>query len=280
MHIPVNAVRIVQRTLADLELYTGAIDGQAGPATEAALGRALAGRADGLAAEHRHDILNGSRRRKLVAWLQLLISDQAIEVGRIDGYWGPQTDTAFEQLDYLETFGELPHAWRDFKPPAVNPNGWPVENESELSRIYGPPGQPPLHTLTLPYPLKLSWSPGDLVTRLSCHEKVADSLERVLGRTLAHYGRDGINELQLDHYGGCFNARRKRGGTSWSTHAWGIALDFDPDRNRLHWGRDRAWFARPEYAPWWDFWEHEGWTSLGRTKNFDWMHVQATRPAG
>jgi len=27
----------------------------------------------------------------------------------------------------------------------------------------------------------------------------------------------------------------------------------------------------------WKAWEEEGWLSLGRSRNFDWMHVQACR---
>ena len=104
-------------------------------------------------------------------------------------------------------------------------------------------------------------------------------LQRMRLIVLAHYGPDGVRELRLDRYGGCFNPRKKRGGTSWSTHAWAIALDFDPERNRLQWGRERAAFARPEYHRWWELWEEEGWVSLGRVANFDWMHVQAARRA-
>ena len=78
--------------------------------------------------------------------------------------------------------------------------------------------------------------------------------------------------------GGCLNVRRMRGGTRWSTHSWGIAMDYDPEQNQWKWGRDRATLALPEYDAWWRLWEEEGWTSLGRTKNFDWMHVQAAKP--
>ena len=85
------------------------------------------------------------------------------------------------------------------------------------------------------------------------------------------------SETELDIYGGCYAPRKKRGGSTWSTHAWAIALDFDPDRNQLNWGRDKASFARPEYDDWWDCWEAEGWVSLGRERNFDWMHVQAAK---
>jgi hypothetical protein len=47
--------------------------------------------------------------------------------------------------------------------------------------------------------------------------------------------------------------------------------------NKLQWGRDRAAFASAEYDAWWRTWEAEGWVSLGRTRNYDWMHVQAAR---
>jgi len=60
-------------------------------------------------------------------------------------------------------------------------------------------------------------------------------------------------------------------------HAWGVALDFDPNRNQLNWGRDRASFSHPDYDNWWKCWEEEGWISLGRKRNFDWMHIQAAR---
>ena len=91
------------------------------------------------------------------------------------------------------------------------------------------------------------------------------------------YGEERIRELRLDRWGGCLNVRPKRVGTEWSTHSWGIAIDFDPDQNQLRWGRDRAVFAQPEYEPWWEVWEKEGWVSLGRSSNFDWMHIQAAR---
>ncbi len=60
-------------------------------------------------------------------------------------------------------------------------------------------------------------------------------------------------------------------------HSWGIAVDYDPERNLVKWGRDRATFAKSEYDTWWKLWEEEGWVSLGRTRNFDWMHVQAAK---
>ena len=47
-------------------------------------------------------------------------------------------------------------------------------------------------------------------TKISCHEKVADSLQRVLSAVAAKYTQDQIEDLGLNIYGGCFNKRKKR----------------------------------------------------------------------
>jgi hypothetical protein len=96
-----------------------------------------------------------------------------------------------------------------------------------------------------------------------------------LENVLNIYGENEIDRLRLNRFGGCYNNRRMRGGTQWSTHSWGIALDFDPARNQLTWGRNQAAFAHPVYNDWWRCWEEEGWVSLGRRRNYDWMHIQA-----
>ena len=121
----------------------------------------------------------------------------------------------------------------------------------------------------------LAWDLDSKVTQITCHEKVHDSLKRIFENTLSHYGIDTIKELRLDRFGGCLNVRKMRGGSSWSIHSWGAAIDIDPDRNQLKWGRDRAFLARPEYEPFWKIVESEGWTSLGKARNYDWMHLQA-----
>src|SRR5690606_4487650 len=124
----------------------------------------------------------------------------------------------------------------------------------------------------------LAWDKSKKVARFSCHERIHAAAGRVLERVLDAYGPERIRLLGLDRFGGCLNVRRMRGGSAWSTHAWGAALDFDPERNQLRWTRARAQFARPDYERWWSLWEEEGFVSLGRTRDFDWMHVQAARP--
>ena len=81
----------------------------------------------------------------------------------------------------------------------------------------------------------------------------------------------------MELFGGSLNVRRMRGGSAWSIHSWGCAIDFDPERNQLRWKKPKAVLSSAECADFWHFWEEEGWVSLGRARNYDWMHVQAAR---
>jgi hypothetical protein len=267
-----TAVRLVQQALVAEGLSPGKIDGRLGPKTYDAVAAALAKRSAELPAGWQE----WSNRRRCVAMLQLLCKEKAIAVGRIDGLWGPQTEYAYDILAYHHEHGRLPPPFRDETPLDVNPNGWPRQVEAELIRHYGEIGKNQT-MLALPYPHRLAWDLRKTVQKFSCHEKVHDSALRVLTRVLAHYGPERITELRLDRWAGCLNVRQMRGGTRWSLHAWGIAIDYDSEFNGYNWGRARATLARPEYDPWWRFWEEEGWVSLGRTRNFDWMHVQAAK---
>jgi hypothetical protein len=273
MRIPLEAIRIINR-------YFG-IENRSDLSnqyTEGYVLRELRARKSELQAVHAEAILAGSFNRKAIALIQLLASDRGIDAGAIDGYWGPQTQFAYDALLFYETHGVLPDALRDEPPLDVNPNNWPIERQAELEAFYGQPGdESNLTYIDVPYAHRLSWDLRQKVSRIRCHHKVADSLQKVLTEVLHHYGFEKIQELHLDRFGGCFNHRRKRGGTSWSTHSWGIALDYDPNRNQLNWGRDRAVFAGPDYSVWWKIWEAEGWVSLGRAANFDWMHIQAAK---
>lgn len=260
-----EVIRFIQEQLNSIGLDAGRADGILGPKTEAALNRV-----DGLPTDW-------PKTRKAVGFIQLLANGKEIEAGRIDGYWGPQTDFAFDALYEMVAEGREPTVWRPEDLPDVNPNQWPPQKpQSELERLYGAVGQNQAR-IDLPFPHKLAWAKRKRINRFSCHEKVHDSLNRVLTRVLDHYGPEEISRLGLDLWGGCLNVRQIRGGRRYSTHSWGIALDYDPANNRLKWGRDRATFARPEYEKWWQLWEEEGWVSLGRARNFDWMHVQAAK---
>lgn len=222
--------------------------------------------------------------------IQQRLAELGIFEGKIDGIMGPKTRAAirgFQRINKLDddgvvgpkTYGKLfQYIIADRldlgSPKAAPENPWP--HQTECMSFYGPVGANQVR-IEVPYPLVIAWDKRKTVRKVSVHTKVATSSIKVLTRVLDHYGLDTIKKLRLDIWGGTLNVRKMRGGTSWSMHSWGIAWDFDPENNQLRWGKDKATFAKPEYNKWWDLWEEEGWTSLGRARNYDWMHVQAAR---
>lgn len=215
--------------------------------------------------------------RKIIGYIQYLCDKNDINAGVIDGLWGPQTDYAYGQLKG-KLQGAEPEPWRDDEGIGLqsDPNMWPPQTQEALVQYYGEPGTNQTK-VNVPYPLMLAWDTSTVITRFACHEKVAPSIERVLKQVLKQYGAEMIDDLGLNLFGGCLNVRKMRGGTTWSTHAWGIAIDWDPTRNKLRWNKDNAVFAQRDYDTWWDIWEDEGWVSLGRKRDYDWMHVQASK---
>lgn len=152
---------------------------------------------------------------------------------------------------------------------------WPRQDYASLVKFFGKVGENQAR-LALPYPMRLTWEPdGPVLKSITCHEKVAASLGSILKKTADEYGPKRIHALGLDRFSGCLNVRKMRGGSSWSMHSWGIAMDLDDERNQLRWNKTRAVFARPEYLPFWDIVAGQGWTALGPARDFDWMHFQA-----
>jgi hypothetical protein len=142
---------------------------------------------------------------------------------------------------------------------------------------YGKPnetGKGYLVPIALPYPMRLAWDKDTKVKKITCHKLVADKFTAVFNDLLAHYGYDKIVELGIDLYGGCFAFRKMRGGSDWSRHSWGIAIDLDPERNLLKETALTARFAKPEYKPMIDIFYKHGFVGLGPEKNYDWMHFE------
>lgn len=146
--------------------------------------------------------------------------------------------------------------------------------QDQLIAKYGTPnkeGKGYIVQITLPYPM---YYIGKKVTKISCHKLVADQLLAIFNDILEFYGQNAIRDLKIDDYGGCFNYRLMRGGTKLSVHSWGCAIDLNPSRNLLIETSKTARFARMEYKPMIDIFYKHGFVSLGREKNYDWMHFE------
>ena len=148
---------------------------------------------------------------------------------------------------------------------------------NEIVKKYGKPnetGEGYLTTILLPYPMKLAWDVDTKVSKMRCHKLAAEPFLNVFNDLLAEYGMSEIERLGIDLFGGCFNYRKMRCGTSWSKHAWAIAIDLDPARNKLKETAKTARFARPEYQPMIDIFYRHGFISLGIEKGYDCMHFE------
>lgn len=267
------SVRDCQRLYAAAGYYNGAIDGDAGPKTHEA--------AEKIMSNHPSRIPGGKLDdgRKLVIAAQLVLHFAGHEPGDIDGYAWHNTSEAFNSWEYERDHGRKQDLGRDtdvFRKDTKADKAksdWP--RQKDMMRFYGNVGTNQV-TLQLPYAMRLAWDVNTTVNTTQCHEKVHDAMEAVFDRVLDAYG-DKIKTYGLDLWGGCLNVRKMRGGSSWSTHSWGIAWDLDPANNRLRWNSTRARFAQPKYDKYWKIVEDAGALSLGRARDFDWMHAQFAR---
>lgn len=270
--IPANDFKMV---MSHAGYYEGPVDGSLNGACLKAAEEAIQ---DHLAhmPDDWHDWPNS---RKIVVAVQVVLTQDGYDVGPADGFYGPLTAEAIYDYHYFKEQGERPTT--DWRPDEQEPQSKPAKNEwpnsAGLIKYFGEPGGKACTAgvVKLPYPMRLAWDLKTEVTTIRCHERVADSASRALQKIADAYSPEYIESMGFDLFGGCFNHRLKRGGTTLSVHSFGAAIDFDPLRNQLRWGKDRASLARPEADDFWRIWESEKWVSLGRARNFDWMHVQA-----
>jgi len=225
-------------------------------------------------------------------WLQSRLTAHGIPVGPIDGIIGKTTVAgirAFQRVSGIPVSGNADAATvaalresstatvqrdeaRDVMETGPQRGLFPLQRD--VLSHYGPVGTDQVK-ISVPWRTVLAWDKRRSISSITVHRLVAPSAERAMKRVYAQYGDSGVKLLGLQNFGGSLNVRRMRGGSRYSMHSWGIAIDYDPERNRLKWKSPRARLSRSDVEAFWDIWEDEGWTSLGRERDFDWMHVQA-----
>lgn len=162
-------------------------------------------------------------------------------------------------------------------------NTWP--KESELASFYGEfelgeDGYPTylwrkrnLTKIVTPYTLYLAWDTTKFVQSITCHKKIAESLQKILTEIAnKYYGR--YEELGLNKFGGVYEFRRVSGSSKLSLHAYGAAIDLDPERN----GRGKPYDGGINMIPQGvvEIFKAEGWKWGGDFKYPDCMHFEAT----
>lgn len=252
----------LQKFLQVEGFYKGKIDGVIGR-------QSIAAAIEMLQSEDIQMTASWEPERLFLAVAQLLFVELGLNPGVVDGRWGPNTEYALEQYQNLMRDVDATPEER-----AQQSTVWPTY--ANMERFYGPVGTN-IEQYTLPYAMLLAWDTDKVVSKISLNRKCAESAIGVLEAVRDHYGLPALHELRLDLFGGSLNVRKMRGGNNWSTHSWAAAIDIDPAHNQFRWSNVKASLDDAEYEPWWKLWEAAGWVSLGRERNFDWMHVQAVR---
>jgi hypothetical protein len=134
---------------------------------------------------------------------------------------------------------------RHLGPPFVPTPECPWPTQDQMDGFYGNPrgrhgsystawAKKNLTTVTCPWPLHLSGN--DHTPLITIHKKCAESLKRVLATIWEACGKseEKIKELHYDVFDGGFCYRNKKGGSTLSCHAYGVALDFDAKDNAFH----------------------------------------------
>lgn len=207
---------------------------------------------------------------QFVRHVQAQLQARGLYSGKIDGDPGPVTMAALARALSNDPILSVPE-------PADLGVTYPTQ--AKMVDFYGAAGGKDCTagTVVLPFEFPLAWDDSQKIKRFSCHTRVAQPLTSIFREAVAHYGETQFRELRLDRFGGCYNYRKMRNGSALSMHAWGVAVDLDPENNQLKWGRDKATFAKPDYDAWWKIVEDHGAVSLGRARNYDWMHFQFAR---
>lgn len=116
-------------------------------------------------------------------------------------------------------------------------SNWPNDNLLSKIAFYGDPRKSDfqsknLITITPPFQMYYDKHP---LKGINVHRKIAASLLRVFNDIAEQCGHDQkkIDATGASAYGGCYNFRPVRGSSNLSNHAFGAAIDLDPDRNPL-----------------------------------------------
>lgn len=270
-----------QMILASAGYYRGAVDGLAGPETRQAV-QTVEDNARGgeiRAASGWPDTTGWSWERRLVAAAQRVLDAQAHDPGDIDGWVGPNTREALTQW-LSARVGTSAAVDRPDAAAAGNMGPQDLPRQRDCPTFYGQPGGQVRARLTyvdLPFALRIDWNLSQTTRRILVHAKCAPSLEAALIAVHRAYGRDRMAQLGIDRFAGAYNHRRIRGGSAWSMHAYGCAIDFYAQPNGLRTPLAEALFGQPEYTSFLDIMQDHGWLNGGRMWGKDAMHFQRAR---
>lgn len=218
------------------------------------------------------------------------MKEAGVYSGSIDGWAGPLTQSAFRDFAKIDTAPAQPVVVpvttpaSDFGlPQPAESYTLPAETNAAMTAMYGPASASPTYLDWFSFPdpqTRLYERSGTLLSNRSgderldhkCHRLLIGRLTAALAEIYVTLGATEYRRQGWHVYGGCHNFREKRGGSTLSTHAWGIAIDICPNENTLI--SSATTFSVAAI----DIMERWGFLSGGRAWNKDYMHFQAAIP--
>jgi D-alanyl-D-alanine carboxypeptidase len=113
---------------------------------------------------------------------------------------------------------------------------WPHDDQLSLTRFYGRPGQVAMENVVVPWHMIYAEPPHPPIPHFLMHVKCVPAMHRIFTAIWDYYGQSQqmIEEIGMHIYGGAYNPRKIRGSRRWSVHAFGAAVDFDPEHNAMN----------------------------------------------
>lgn len=266
--------RHLQMVLAAAKHYAGGIDGLIGPKTKAAI-KAVEAKHK---ADYTFDPTSTLEKRRHTAALQACLHELDYDPGIIDGWYGVFTEEALNAFLFKEVNGTDEQIDRTPLSSAAGNSSIPHQNDVE--QVYGTPCadiETKLVTIRLPFQLRIDWNLRQRTNKIRVHRLAAQQLKTALIAIRDHYGETKMRELGIDRYAGAYNCRKMRGGSKWSMHAYGCAIDFYARPNGLRTRCPQALFCGVAYKPFLDIMEANEWLPAIRLWGADAMHFQRAR---
>lgn len=255
--------------------YDGGIDGDIGPKSQKAMQEIRARHASDFTFKHDQR----STTREMIACAQACLNVLGFEAGVVDGRDGHNTREALSGFMYWLVNGEREVVSRVsvLTRPTASVD---IPHQREVAKFYGDPNRGEaymrsrLTTIQLPFRMRIDYNLNQRTSKMTVHEKCAPSLYDAMVKVHDEYGITEMKRLGIDRYAGGFNYRKMRGGSSWSMHAYGCAVDFFARPNGLRMKCPQALFCGPEYRRFLDIMEAHNWLPAIRLWGADAMHFQ------
>lgn len=156
-----------------------------------------------------------------------------------------------------------------------------LSSQKDKFKYLGVPGDTAnLTKIRVSMRLSLSWKPDFYITQFTCHKIIAPHLVAIFAK-ISKLDPTLIHRFGCTIFGGCYEFRAIRASNSktnppFSTHAWGAAVDIDPEHNGLYTKAPQALLSHADAAPIHYIWERHGFTNLGKHIGRDFMHFEAS----